>query len=697
MNLRAHHHHGRPGPAALRASRTAVQAAVLGAALVASAAGFVGAPGTEAGFTSSVTDTANTFASGDVLLSSTVGGTNCTSSGTTISSNSANCTTNPAPTGTLPAAGTTTAKSWTLASPGTLLSGVTTKATTCGAQAVADSAGSNTGVVHNTVAYGQTGPFSTAGAAMSFTQSSGAYVSTTQAVAGPQSFSIVAEVLWPSNTSTGTLVSFGSAPDTTVGTVDRALWVTGRRIYWGVGAGASTVVGASSNLTANAWHLVVATIGPSGMSLYVDGTQVGTNAGTTKAASYLGYWHLGWGAQSGWTSGPSNSFLAGSLADVAIIPTQLTAANVTTLKNATTNAGLQTAIASFSPTAEWDLDDPSTTSYGGAIPGTSRTLADSSGASNTGTGTAGTTPGVPGPLGGSAVSFDGTSGQATTTTQLTNPATFSLSAWFKTSASGFIVQFSNSQSGTPTNWDRQIWVDPTGHVVFGVWNTPEVTLTSPATYADGTWHMVVASIGAGGMKLYLDGSLVASNTTTTPQVFNGYWRIGWGNTATWADMPASGYFNGSIGHVAVYARQLTNTEAGSLWGLGSASAYDTAVIALTPQFYWAMDEVALAACSMVELTIGVVTGGSSACVLPVQAGSACPLPSTAVTLTSWTGSGIVVPGLAARGTQTVTVTLARGSVSATAAGIHVAGTVSFAASAGGFTATLIHPFGTVDL
>ncbi len=44
----------------------------------------------------------------------------------------------------------------------------------------------------------------------------------------------------------------------------------------------------------------------------------------------------------------------------------------------------------------------------------------------------------------------------------------------------------------------------------------------------------MATQGADGMKLYVDGLLVGTNATTSAQSYTGYWRIGgdrtWGST-----------------------------------------------------------------------------------------------------------------------------------------------------------------------
>ena len=91
------------------------------------------------------------------------------------------------------------------------------------------------------------------------------------------------------------------------------------------------------------------------------------------------------------------------------------------------------------------------------------------------------------------------------------PNVFSIGAWFKTPTSngGKIVGFGSSQTGNSGSYDRQIYLDNSGHVVFGVYNHNTVaTIRSTGTYRDGNWHQVVATLSGAGMALYVDGALV---------------------------------------------------------------------------------------------------------------------------------------------------------------------------------------------
>jgi hypothetical protein len=655
--------------------------------------------GTTAGFTAGMSGK-GTFASGSAVLADTIGGTTCATATSTVSAaNSANCTTNPLPTGVLPAAGTTTSTSTTLSAPGTLMSSVKATGLSCGVQDVDDdSAGSDIGIVHQTVTFGSSGPLG--GSALAFSQTTNAYVSTVNSFANPEGFSVVAWFKYASGS--GTIIGFSNdSIDSGDSSSDRSLWVTGGKLYWGVepSAGAQEV---SGTVSANVWHQAVAEIGTTGQRLYIDGNLAASTTGTTTAGNYTGYWHLGWGDETGWTNAPANAYWPGSLADVAVIPSVLTAAQITTLDSQTTNAAEQTQILARTPTAFWQLDDSGNANYSGNIPGAGiPPFSDATGSGNNGTGNGTFTTDGSGPLGGAAEGFDGSTSWMSSTTQYSDPHPLTISAWFKTSVpSGTIIEFADIQNGLSgfTTWDRHIWVDSAGHLVWGVWPNQEEQITSSGgSYADGNWHQVVASIGSAGMRLYVDGTLVASNTAiTAPQVFDGYWRLGDGNeNNVWTDPPANVLWQGSLAQVAVYPTQLTAAQVTALTTPTTATAYEAAVLALSPTSYWELNQAAPSpGCAAVDVTIQTTTGATVACALPAGTG-ACPAPSSAATLASWAAAPLT--GLTAGGSQTVKMTLARGVVPAALIGVHVSGTMSFAATGAGFTATLNHSFGVVTL
>lgn len=159
-----------------------------------------------------------------------------------------------------------------------------------------------------------------------------------------------------------------------------------------------------------------------------------------------------------------------------------------------------------------------------------------------------------------AGTFDGTlNGVAVDNGILRGPDVFTTEAWIRTTTTsgGKIIGFGNVASGTSRVTDRNVYMDNSGRIYFGVWNGAIRTLNTTGSYNDGQWHHVVATLSTGGMFLYVDGARAAFRTdVTSGRVFDGYWRIGSDLLATWPNRPASDNFAGDIDEVAVYPSAL---------------------------------------------------------------------------------------------------------------------------------------------
>ena len=164
----------------------------------------------------------------------------------------------------------------------------------------------------------------------------------------------------------------------------------------------------------------------------------------------------------------------------------------------------------------------------------------------------------------SALHFDGVSDYVSTASQITSPSTFSIEAWFKTlTADGAIIGFGADQTGFRANMygDRFIILQ-NGQVIFGIGygsGTASINYAvSPSNnYNDGNFHHVAATYSfATGLKLYIDGQFVASNTpSVTPFSYAGYWRIGHHINSF-----SASFFKGTLDEVRIWNRVLTATE-----------------------------------------------------------------------------------------------------------------------------------------
>ncbi len=163
-----------------------------------------------------------------------------------------------------------------------------------------------------------------------------------------------------------------------------------------------------------------------------------------------------------------------------------------------------------------------------------------------------------------AAGFDGSTSYVSNPTLRTGPGTFSIEVWFRTSSfqGGRLIGFGSSPTGASAQSDRQLYLDDAGHVVFGVAPAAKVTVVSPGTYNDDRWHLADATLGAGGMSLYVDGVAVGSaSSTTTGGSYSGYWRVGYDDVSGWgATTPTRFHFNGTLDEAAVYASELSAAQ-----------------------------------------------------------------------------------------------------------------------------------------
>ncbi|MFD7080061.1 DNRLRE domain-containing protein [Streptomyces sp. NPDC059918] len=137
------------------------------------------------------------------------------------------------------------------------------------------------------------------------------------------------ETWFKTNTTRGgKLFGFGNNQVRGSSQYDKHIYMTndGRLVY-GVYTGATRTITTAAAYNDNQWHHVVATQGPGGMVLYVDGAQKGTLAVTTHE-NYAGYWHAGGDSLGAWPNPPTSEFWAGQLDETAVYPSVLSAAQV---------------------------------------------------------------------------------------------------------------------------------------------------------------------------------------------------------------------------------------------------------------------------------------------------------------------------------------------------------------------------------
>jgi signal peptidase I len=127
--------------------------------------------------------------------------------------------------------------------------------------------------------------------------------------------------------------------------------------------------------------------------------------------------------------------------------------------------------------------------------------------------------------------------------------------WFKTTDRGRLVGFGDSATGTSSTTADTLYVTTRGAVAFGL--TSGATVSSGGGYADGGWHLATATYAAGTYRLYVDGTLVGTQSgVAAPAPFTGYWRVVFDKMAGWPSSGNGGY-SGSIAGTAVYPTALS--------------------------------------------------------------------------------------------------------------------------------------------
>lgn len=229
-----------------------------------------------------------------------------------------------------------------------------------------------------------------------------------------------------------------------------------------------------------------------------------------------------------------------------------------------TSTAYRDRVATDGATTHWRLGEASGAAY------------DWSGTADL-TPSAGTTRAAAGAISGDAdgaVTFPGTDTVPASTagTAWYGPQTFSVEAWFRTTSTtgGKIIGYGNKNTAASTSYDRHVYLNNAGQVVFGVSSGGVKTVASPTAYNNGQWHHVVGTLGADGLKLYVDGALVGSRAdATAAAVYTGWWRVGGDTLSTsWPTRPTSTSLAGSLDEVAVYPAPLSAASVLAHYELG---------------------------------------------------------------------------------------------------------------------------------
>ncbi|MGY3126529.1 PKD repeat protein [Agrococcus sp. UYP33] len=157
--------------------------------------------------------------------------------------------------------------------------------------------------------------------------------------------------LWFNTTTNqgGKLIGFGNSQTDWSSNYDRHIYMQNDgRLTFGVYPGQVRTVSSSAAYNDGGWHHAVATQGPGGIALYVDGALVGQDASVTGAQDYSGYWRIGGDNLNGWSAQPSSASFRGAIDEVAVYGSALTSGQVAA--HYAMGAGLQAPTAAFQAT-----------------------------------------------------------------------------------------------------------------------------------------------------------------------------------------------------------------------------------------------------------------------------------------------------------------------------------------------------------
>lgn len=155
---------------------------------------------------------------------------------------------------------------------------------------------------------------------------------------------------------------------------------------------------------------------------------------------------------------------------------------------------------------------------------------------------------------------------------LSDPNTFSLELWFKTSTTsgGKLIGFENTRDATSPSFDRHVFMRPDGRLTYGDWLDfgGVSSIISPLAYNNGGWHHLVLTATPRGKRqdaiMYVDGRAVASGRTTETGNYAGWWRVGSGSAPLLLGYPSAS-FASSIDQVAIYGTELSAARVENHW------------------------------------------------------------------------------------------------------------------------------------
>ncbi|MEJ7650101.1 MAG: PKD domain-containing protein, partial [Nakamurella sp.] len=374
--------------------------------------------------------------------------------------------------------------------------------------------------------------------------------------------------VWVKSTSTlgGSIASFGTGTNAVSATVARVLYFdTSGRIHFGTTDGTTKrEVASTAAYRDNKFHHIVATQGPAGTTLYVDGVQVAQRADLTTGTTLTGYWRMGAENLTGWPSAPARNYLTGTFDEFATYPTALSARKVAQHAK---DGGIVLTVPNSAPTAGVTATASGLTA---SVDGSTSTDPDGTIATysyNWGDGTAAT-------VGSSATATHAYAATGTYTVTLTVTDNDGATATGTTSVSVVkpnvapVAAFTSSAAGLVASVDGSTSTDSDGTVASYTWkwgdgsaDTTGAAATATHTYpATGGYTVTLVATDDKGATNTVTGtvSVQASSAEVATDTFGRTAASGWGSAelgGAWTLVGSATRFStdGSTGKMRVTA------------------------------------------------------------------------------------------------------------------------------------------------
>ncbi len=192
-----------------------------------------------------------------------------------------------------------------------------------------DSSGNlNNGFLRNAPAYRQTPPAVAGPSTAIGFNGTNQYAYSNRLHPAPARFSVET---WIKTTTTrgGKIIGFGNLTQQNSTRHDKHVYMRNDgRLTFGVYSGAARTIATTGAYNDGQWHHVVATQGPSGMALYVDGQLRASSILYTSNENQPGYWRIGGDNLASWPNRPTSNFFAGEIDETAVYPTALSASQI---------------------------------------------------------------------------------------------------------------------------------------------------------------------------------------------------------------------------------------------------------------------------------------------------------------------------------------------------------------------------------